>query len=285
MIESMTGYGKATAQLSSKKVVVEIKSLNSKGLDLNLRLPLLLKELEMPLRRIISEELSRGKVDCYISLEDTHELMPAHINQAVVQGYMEQLQGIAPNASQSELLQMAIRLPDAFFQASEELSPTDATAVEQAVREALAALQAFRKAEGEALKHDFVARIEQITQLLYQVEKHDEVRLEQIRQRLDKAVADIRQRIDENRFEQELIFYLEKLDITEEKVRLSNHLNYFLANLHVAQSGKVLGFIAQEIGREINTMGSKASYAPMQQTVVLMKNELEKIKEQSLNIL
>ena len=201
-------------------------------------------------------------------------------------GYIEQLRAISPNGPDVEFLKMAVRMPDSLTTPVEEVDEREFAQIEEQLVLALKQLQAFRSSEGAILQKDFELRIRNIQQLLTQVEALDTERLAAIRSRMERAVEEIRDRVDENRFEQELIFYLEKLDITEEKVRLANHLNYFLTTLEEPQSnGRKLGFIAQEIGREINTLGSKANHAQMQQIVVLMKNELEKIKEQVLNIL
>ena len=270
----MTGFGKSTLQLENKKITLEIKSLNSKAIDLNVRIPQAYREKELLLRKVISDRLERGKIDFTLTVENTSQSSATLINTAVVRGYMEQLQTITPEASSVDLLGIAMRLPEEF------------ALIEKQLLIALEHLQDFRSKEGAILKKDFSLRISNIQDLLQQVEVLDEERFQAIRSRMERAIDEIRERVDENRFEQELIFYLEKLDITEEKVRLANHLNYFLATLEETQSnGRKLGFIAQEMGREINTLGSKANHAAMQQIVVLMKNELEKIKEQVLNIL
>lgn len=282
----MTGFGKSLLQLTHKKVIIEIKSLNSKAIDLNTRIAQAYKEKELVLRKLISDTLERGKIDFTLTIENTSETSSSTLNAPIVRGYIQQMQAITPDAPEVELLKMAVRMPDALTTPVEEVDESEFAQIEEQLIVALKQLQDFRRSEGAILEKDFVLRIKNIQALLSQVETLDIERLAAIRNRMEKAIEEIKDRVDENRFEQELIFYLEKLDITEEKVRLANHLNYFLTTLEEPQSnGRKLGFIAQEIGREINTLGSKANHAQMQQIVVLMKNELEKIKEQVLNIL
>ena len=282
----MTGFGKSLLQLADKKIIIEIKSLNSKAIDLNTRIAQAYKEKELTLRKLISDTLERGKIDFTLTVENTSASSTSTLNAPVVRGYIEQMRSISPNGPDVEFLKMAVRMPDALTTPVEEVDEREFAQIEKQLVLALKQLQAFRSSEGAILQKDFELRIRNIQQLLTQVEALDTERLAAIRSRMERAVEEIRDRVDENRFEQELIFYLEKLDITEEKVRLANHLNYFLTTLEEPQSnGRKLGFIAQEIGREINTLGSKANHAQMQQIVVLMKNELEKIKEQVLNIL
>lgn len=282
----MTGFGKSLLQLTHKKVIIEIKSLNSKAIDLNTRIAQAYKEKELVLRKLISDTLERGKIDFTLTIENTSETSSSTLNAPIVRGYIQQMQTITPDAPEVELLKMAVRMPDALTTPVEEVDESEFAQIEEQLVLALKQLQDFRRSEGAILEKDFVLRIKNIQALLSQVETLDIERLAAIRNRMEKAIEEIKDRVDENRFEQELIFYLEKLDITEEKVRLANHLNYFLTTLEEPQSnGRKLGFIAQEIGREINTLGSKANHAQMQQIVVLMKNELEKIKEQVLNIL
>ena len=286
MIQSMTGFGKSLLQLTHKKVIIEIKSLNSKAIDLNTRIAQAYKEKELVLRKLISDTLERGMIDFTLTIENTSETSSSTLNAPIVRGYIQQMQAITPDAPEVELLKMAVRMPDALTTPVEEVDESEFAQIEEQLVLALKQLQDFRRSEGAILEKDFVLRIKNIQALLSQVETLDIERLAAIRNRMEKAIEEIKDRVDENRFEQELIFYLEKLDITEEKVRLANHLNYFLTTLEEPQSnGRKLGFIAQEIGREINTLGSKANHAQMQQIVVLMKNELEKIKEQVLNIL
>lgn len=282
----MTGFGKSLLQLTHKKIIIEIKSLNSKAIDLNTRIAQAYKEKELVLRKLISDTLERGKIDFTLTIENTSETSSSTLNAPIVRGYIQQMRAITPDAPEVELLKMAVRMPDALTTPVEEVDESEFAQIEEQLVLALKQLQDFRRSEGAILEKDFVLRIKNIQALLSQVETLDIERLAAIRNRMEKAIEEIKDRVDENRFEQELIFYLEKLDITEEKVRLANHLNYFLTTLEEPESnGRKLGFIAQEIGREINTLGSKANHAQMQQIVVLMKNELEKIKEQVLNIL
>ena len=285
MIQSMTGYGKAIAELPQKKVTVEIKTLNSKSLDLNVRIPSLYKEKELDIRSKLSQSLIRGKIDFSIYLESTSGETLSAINKDVVANYISQLKEIT-NTSFEKALEIAMRLPDVLKTEREELDEQEWQIVESAIDEALVEVNKFRSDEGNVLRQDFVDRVKAIQKLSEQVMHLDEERLIQLREKMERAIADIKQTVDENRFEQELIYYLEKLDITEEKVRLNNHLDYFLQELESdISNGKKLGFISQEMGREINTTGSKSNYAPMQKVVVQMKDELEKIKEQLLNVL
>tara|TARA_R100001369_G_scaffold29172_1_gene52364 strand:+ start:56729 stop:57586 length:858 start_codon:yes stop_codon:yes gene_type:complete len=285
MIQSMTGFGKSTLQLPSKKITIEIKSLNSKSLDLSARIPGQYREKELLLRNIISKSLTRGKVDFSLYVEITGEETTASVNPVVVKKYMKQLREIA-NADDDELLKMAIKMPDAMKTEREEIDETEFQEIETTLTEALIEINSFRTDEGKALENDLVFRVANINQLLQDIIAMDPDRIDGVRERLRKGVADLKEKVDENRFEQELVYYIEKFDITEEKVRLENHLSYFNETLHSEDSnGRKLGFISQEMGREINTIGSKSNYAPMQQLVVQMKDELEKIKEQLLNVL
>ena len=284
MIQSMTGFGKSVLSLADKHISIEIKSLNSKSIDINTRIPQVYREKELDFRKLIAEQLQRGKVDFSIFIENTGTQTPSKINPNIVKSYIEQMRAIV-DGDLTELLKMAVRMPDALQTTSESISEEELSVIFQHINLAITDLQNFRTQEGKVLEKDFVLRINNINRLLQEVQGLDEERLALIRERLEKAVADI-QNVDANRFEQELIFYLEKLDITEEKIRLKKHLDYFLETLHSEESnGRKLSFIAQEIGREINTLGSKANFAPMQQLVVQMKDELEKIKEQVLNVL
>ena len=284
MIQAMTGFGKSVLSLSDKHISIEIKSLNSKSIDINTRIPQVYREKELDFRKLIAEQLVRGKVDFSIFVENIGTQTPSKINPNIVKSYIEQMRAIV-DGDLTELLKMAVRMPDALQTTSESISEEELANIFQHINLAIADLQNFRSQEGKALEKDFILRINNINRLLQEVQGLDEERLALIRERLEKAVADI-QNVDANRFEQELIFYLEKLDITEEKIRLKKHLDYFLETLHSEESnGRKLSFIAQEIGREVNTLGSKANFAPMQQLVVQMKDELEKIKEQVLNVL
>lgn len=284
MIHSMTGFGKSATQLTDKRITIEIKSLNSKNADINTRIPLAYREKELEIRKRISDRLQRGKIDFSLFIENTGTQTPSKVNESIVKSYIQQLKNIV-DGDTTELLKMAVRMPDALQTTLEEVSGEEFQTITQCMETALDELLSFRIKEGAVLEKEFILRITNIQNLLVKVETLDPERLILIRERLEKAVAEM-QNIDVNRFEQELIFYLEKLDITEEKIRLKNHLDYFLETLQLPESnGRKLGFIAQEIGREINTLGSKANFSPIQQLVVQMKDELEKIKEQVLNVL
>ena len=285
MIQSMTGFGKHVVQLPTKKITVEIKSLNSKSIDLNARMPSAYREKELELRKIIANSLQRGKVDFNLYVEITGDEASGQVNESVVRQYMKQLRSIA-EGEDIQLLEMALKLPDAMRTDRDDIDDEEYKAILDALNGALEEINSFRSEEGSVLEKDFLERIEVLQTLLDNVVAMDPDRQTNVRERLEKAVQDIKVEVDANRFEQELIYYLEKYDITEEKVRLANHLDYFEKTLKSDDSnGKKLGFISQEIGREINTIGSKANYAPMQQLVVQMKDELEKIKEQMLNVL
>ncbi|SDQ17681.1 YicC/YloC family endoribonuclease [Flagellimonas zhangzhouensis] len=285
MIQSMTGFGKHVIQLPSKKITIELKSLNSKSLDINARIPQAYREKELELRKMIADNLVRGKVDFGLYVEITGEETTAEVNQGVVKNYMSQLAKIA-EGDDIKLLELALRMPDTLKTDKNDIDEEEYKSIVSAMKEALSNIVEFRNEEGEVLEKDFVERIQNLNRLLEEVKTMDPERLGSVRERLERAVADLKVELDANRFEQELIYYLEKYDITEEKVRLANHLKYFETTLNSKESnGKKLGFISQEIGREINTIGSKANYAPMQQLVVQMKDELEKIKEQMLNVL
>ena len=285
MIYSMTGYGKSVLQLPTKKVTIELKSLNSKSIDLNVRIPSIYREKELEIRKQLAKDLERGKVDFSIYVETTADDTSAQINTPVVQKYMQQLNEVVAGDG-IELLKMAMRLPDALNTVREEINDAEWLHIEAGIKETVKEINTYRLDEGKILEADFKARIETISNLLEAIIKIDPERVEAVRERLHKGVADLKEKYDENRFEQELVYYIEKYDITEEKVRLNNHLDYFLESLNSEDSnGKKLGFIGQEMGREINTIGSKSNYAPMQQLVVQMKDELEKIKEQLLNVL
>jgi len=286
MIQSMTGFGKASLQLPTKKITIEIKSLNSKGLDLNVRMPSALREMELGLRNRIAQKLERGKVDFSLFVEITGEETTSKINVPIVKSYIAQMKDVIPDADATELMKMAVRMPDALKTERDEIDETEWAQIETLVDEALVNILSFRTAEGVALEKEFIVRIGNILRLMHETLAYDEERIANVKERLRNSIADLEVNVDENRFEQELIFYLEKLDITEEKVRLENHLNYFLETLAGTEAnGRKLGFIGQEMGREINTMGSKSNHAQMQKLVVQMKDELEKIKEQVLNVL
>jgi|TARA_R100000322_G_C5445044_1_gene191540 uncharacterized protein (TIGR00255 family) len=285
MIQSMTGFGKSTIQLPTKKISIEIKSLNSKSLDLNARMPNQYREKELDMRKLIASSLMRGKVDFSLYIETTSDDTTSAINSEVVKSYMQQLKQVVAS-DDTELLKMAIKMPDALKTVREEIDETEYDSILNTLKEALVEINRFRTDEGKALEDDFNLRISNIKNLLEEVIKIDPDRINQVKERLRKGIEELKESVDENRFEQELVYYIEKYDITEEKTRLDNHLSYFTETINSADSnGKKLGFISQEIGREINTIGSKSNYAPMQQLVVQMKDELEKIKEQLLNVL
>ena len=288
MIQSMTGYGKAVLQLPTKKVTIEIKSLNSKNLDLNVRIPSYYKEKELAVRKKLASALVRGKIDFSIYVEMTSDETSTKVNKSVVKQYVAQLRNTLniDSIEDIELLKMAIRMPDALATEREELDENEWTLINKNIDIAITEIVQYRIDEAASLEVDFRERIANINTYLDEVKALDSDRVENVKTRLKKAIDDLKVDTDENRFEQELIYYLEKLDINEEKVRLANHLDYFLQTLASEDSnGKKLGFIVQEMGREINTTGSKANYAPMQKAVIQMKNELEQIKEQILNVL
>jgi uncharacterized protein (TIGR00255 family) len=286
MIQSMTGFGKATLQLPTKKITVEIKSLNSKGLDLNTRMPSVFREMELGLRNQLSLRLERGKIDFSLYVEVTGEETSSKINVPIVKGYIAQMKAVIPNADETELMKMAVRMPDALKTERDEIDENEWKKIQTMIDEALENIVQFRKDEGVSLEKEFLHRIANIMTLMNNAVAYDAERVETVKTRLRTALDELKENVDENRFEQELIFYLEKYDITEEKVRLENHLNYFIETLAGTEAnGRKLGFITQEMGREINTMGSKSNHSEMQKLVVMMKDELEKIKEQVLNVL
>ena len=285
MIHSMTGYGKSVLQLPNKTISIELKSLNSKSLDLNMRMPSMYRAKELGIRKLIASKLHRGKVDFSLFFEITGEETFTNVNPTVVKKYMKQLEGLA-DGDAMELLKMAVKMPDAISTERDDIDENEWASIQNEIHTALEKIELYRLEEGKVLEADFSNRIAIISDLLEQVLEIDPERITNVRERLHKGVAELKEKYDENRFEQELVYYIEKFDITEEKVRLQNHLEYFTKTLNSADSnGKKLGFISQEIGREINTIGSKANFAPMQKLVVQMKDELEKIKEQLLNVL
>ena len=281
----MTGFGKASLQLPTKKITVEVKSLNSKGLDLSVRMPSSYREMELGLRNQIALKLERGKVDFSIFIESTAEQTSTKVNVPIVKAYIDQLKAVYADADETELMKMAIRMPDTMKTEREEIDENDWAEIQKVILEALDYIGEFRKDEGASLEKEFQLRIGNIRQYMNDALALDPERVQAIKDRLQTAISELKVNVDENRFEQELIYYLEKLDITEEKVRLTNHLDYFLETINGAEdNGRKLGFITQEMGREINTMGSKSNHAQMQKLVVMMKDELEKIKEQVLNV-
>ena len=286
MIQSMTGFGKATLQLPTKKITVEVKSLNSKGLDLSVRMPSVYREMELGLRNEISLALERGKIDFSIYIESTAEQTSTKVNVPIVKAYMAQLREVYGDADETELMKMAVRMPDTMKIEREEIDQNDWLEIQKVIKESISNILNFRQAEGVSLENEFQLRIGNIRSYMNEALALDPERVQAIKDRLQTAIAELKVNVDENRFEQELIYYLEKLDITEEKVRLTNHLDYFLETIKGKEAnGRKLGFITQEMGREINTMGSKSNHAQMQKLVVMMKDELEKIKEQVLNVL
>ena len=286
MIQSMTGFGKATLQLPTKKITVEVKSLNSKGLDLSVRMPSVYREMELGLRNEISLALERGKIDFSIYIESTAEQTSTKVNVPIVKAYMAQLREVYGDADETELMKMAVRMPDTMKIEREEIDENDWLEIQKVIKEAISNILNFRQAEGVSLENEFQLRIGNIRSYMNDALALDPERVQAIKDRLQTAISELKVNVDENRFEQELIYYLEKLDITEEKVRLTNHLDYFLETINGKEAnGRKLGFITQEMGREINTMGSKSNHAQMQKLVVMMKDELEKIKEQVMNVL
>ncbi len=285
MIQSMTGYGKTVLQFSTKKITIELKSLNSKNLDLNVRIPSYYREKELDIRKKLASKLIRGKVDFSVYIENNGGEASSKINENVVREYINQLRNIV-DSDEIELLKIAAKLPDSLKTEREELDEEEWNEIDEAIDKTIKKIILYRTDEGKVLLKDFVMRIAIIEELLNNVIEIDPKRIENIKVKLKKGIDELAVKVDENRFEQELIYYLEKLDITEEEVRLKNHLDYFIKELNEQTSnGKKLGFITQEIGREINTIGSKSNFADMQKLVVQMKDELEKIKEQNLNVL
>jgi len=292
MLKSMTGFGKAVLELGNKKVTIEIKSLNSKQLDIFTRIPNLYKEKDIEIRNLLKSELNRGKIELSLFVESVGSEKEVNINIPIVKEYYRQLSQasneIGINTDNEQLLQTIMRLPETLKIEYEELDEKEWLSIAAGIKQALLDIQAFRVQEGTALKKDIYARIDNITDLSSQVPQFEKQRIETVKTRLRDKLHELseKQNIDENRFEQELIYFLEKLDITEEKVRLANHCKYFLETAkNESNAGKKLGFIAQEIGREINTLGSKANESNIQKLVIQMKDELEKIKEQILNVL
>jgi len=294
MIKSMTGYGKAAIEITGRKMTIEIKTLNSKQLDLNLKIPGYFREKEWEVRALLAQQLERGKIDFYVGTEVTGEMLSYSINHGLAMKYHEELKTLADELKENcppDILSLVVKMPDVMQTSRDEINEHDWEAISGAISEAVGQVDTFRQAEGRVLEDDMLRRVHSILQLLDSVDPHEKNRIKELRERLLRDFSSYRGDFngsapDQNRFEQELIYYLEKLDITEEKVRLLKHCQYFLETLHEAGSqGKKLGFVTQEMGREINTIGSKASDAEIQKIVVQMKDELEKIKEQLGNIL
>jgi uncharacterized protein (TIGR00255 family) len=291
MIRSMTGFGKSQVDVPGKMITVEIRSLNSKQIDLNFRVPQLYREKEMVTRALIAQKMERGKVDMTISVESKNDMPVSSINKNIALVYLEQIKELAtaiPESKDSDLLSILFRMPDVLKTEREEFSEDEWAIVQLAIDNALEEADRFRIAEGKILEQDFIQRINKILGYLSDIEPLESTRIDNIRAKFELRLGELNQEksFDQNRLEQELIYYFEKLDITEEKTRLRKHCDFFIMTLEEKDSpGKKLGFISQEIGREINTLGSKANDAPIQMIVVQMKDELEKIKEQLANIL
>lgn len=285
MILSMTGFGRSEGIFEGKKISVEIKSLNSKSLDLGIRVPLRYKEKEFDIRKVINDSVLRGKVDCFINVESINEDNDVKINKELIKGYISHLKAIADDAPEFEYLKMAVRMPDAISSKPDELSEKEWGFLSVTLQEALVKFNEFRATEGRILQEELAKNIENISANLQKVMPFEEERIVSVRERYQKSLSEFGT-IDETRFYQEMAYFVEKLDISEEKVRLAQHLKYYTEVMeNEFNNGKKLGFIAQEIGREINTLGSKANHSEIQKLVVMMKDDLEKIKEQTLNIL
>ncbi len=291
MMRSMTGFGKTSCELPDKVVSIEIKVLNSKQLDVYTRLPNIYKVKDLDIRNLLAQQLQRGKIECIITYEETDVACTSRINVPLVKDYYYQLEELIRELkikNNDAILQTIMRFPDALKIDKEELDENEWKAVEHKINDALSAIDNFRKQEGKALQKDTTGRINAILDRLKEIAPFESERISQIREKIGSSITEVfdKDKVDQNRFEQELIYYLEKIDINEEKVRLENHCNYFFEVLNEKNPvGKKLGFITQEIGREINTLGSKANHSEIQRIVVQMKNELEKIKEQLMNVL
>jgi uncharacterized protein (TIGR00255 family) len=291
MLASMTGYGKAECELPGRKITIEIKSLNSKQLDISTRLPSYLRDREIDIRNEINRELERGKIECYISAEIISEESAQKINKEIVKNYIKQLREINDELNlknEDQLIQIAMRLPDSLKADKEELESQEWDKILESLNAALTDIKSFRSREGKILEDDMKKRIQLIIDKLDKIKSFEEGRIQNIRNRLSQNLRDLKleESYDPNRFEQELIYWIERLDITEEKVRLLSHCNYFLEVMQSNESaGKKLNFISQEIGRELNTLGAKSGDSGIQKLIVEMKDELEKIKEQLNNIL
>lgn len=289
MIKSMTGFGKATLELENKTINIEIRSLNSKGADVSIRLSSVYRNYELELRNDIAKQLERGKIDVSVYIENKQEETPVEINIALAKAYKQKLQTLATELNEplNDVIYQVLKLPDVLKGERKEADENEWKQIKQTISQAIIQLNNFRDMEGQSLNKDFVERLTKIKNCLDEVKTLDEKRINIIKARIRTNLYDViaKDKIDENRFEQELIYYIEKLDINEEKVRLQTHLDYFVSTMIEPSAGRKLNFIAQEIGREINTIGSKANDAQIQKIVVLMKDELEKIKEQCNNVL
>lgn len=285
MILSMTGFGRAETVYKGKKITVDIKSLNSKNFDLNVKVPLRYKEKEFDIRKLLNDKILRGKVDCYISCESLEDSNEVTINQDIVKNYMTQLREVGSDAPEFELLKMAVRMPDVLSTKSSELEDDEWKALLEVVQESVDRFIEFRETEGNQLAEEIEKIVQNIEYNLSEVAQYEEERIQPIKDRYLSALKNF-ENVDETRYYQEMVYFVEKLDISEEKVRLSQHIKYYLEVMKNEDfNGKKLGFIAQEMGREINTLGSKANHSEIQKLVVEMKDDLEKIKEQTLNVL
>lgn len=287
-LQSMTGFGKANGHFNDKKISIEVRSLNSKGLDLNLKIPSSYRDLETPIRKLVTEKLLRGKMDLGIYIESQQHQVAGLINEQVATAYFEKLKTLNTTwgTNTQDYLALVLRMPDVLTSQQEELSEAETEFILSLVVEACNQLEKFRRQEGLSLAKDLTANLDAIQQELLAIVPFEQERVAQVRERIQKGLASIDEsRVDVNRLEQEMIYYVEKLDISEEKQRLQQHLHYFTETLTQDASGKKLGFIAQEMGREINTLGSKCNHSEIQRRVVIMKDHLEKIKEQVLNAL
>jgi uncharacterized protein (TIGR00255 family) len=288
MMQSMTGFGKANGVFSNKKVSVEIRTLNSKGLDLTVKLPSVYRDFETEIRKLVTENLDRGKIDVGIYLESQSDSKQLKINKELANSYFNEIKSLNTSWGEKEVDYLAIvmRMPEVVSQSNEEISDEETYFIMNLVSEAIAQVINFRLKEGDALRQEFILRLTEIKLGLTAIEPYESTRINTLKERIFKSLEELKiSDIDHNRFEQELIFYIEKLDISEEKMRLNHHLDYFSETMQTAKSGKKLGFITQEMGREINTLGSKSNHPEMQKIVVEMKDNLEKIKEQVLNTL
>ncbi|KMQ65772.1 hypothetical protein ACM46_07890 [Chryseobacterium angstadtii] len=285
MILSMTGFGRAEGVFEGKKISIDIKSLNSKSFDLNIKVPLRYKEKEFEIRKILNDRIIRGKVDCYINLENLEESNDVKINKSLIDSYMNELRAIASDGPDFEYLKMAVRLPDAITSRPDELTEGEWESLAKIVHAAVDRFKEFRETEGKILHEELERNIQNIDRYLSEVIPFEEERIIAVKERYQKSLKEF-ENVDETRFYQEMAYFTEKLDIAEEKVRLAQHLKYYKEVMDNEDfNGKKLGFISQEIGREINTLGSKANQADIQKLVVMMKDDLEKIKEQTLNVL
>ena len=281
----MTGFGRAETVYQGTKITVDIKSLNSKNFDLNVKTPLRYKEKEFDIRKLLNDKILRGKVDCYINCESLEDSNEVKINQDIVKNYIEQLRAVASDAPEFEYLKMAVRMPDVLSTKSSELEEDEWKALLAVVQDSVSKFIEFRQTEGNNLAEEIEKIVQNIEYNLSQVAQYEEERIQPIKDRYQSALKNF-ENIDETRYYQEMVYFVEKLDISEEKVRLSQHIKYYLEVMRNEDfNGKKLGFIAQEMGREINTLGSKANHSEIQKLVVEMKDDLEKIKEQTLNVL